>query len=207
LAKARHKRDIDPNRARELAEWRERAGLTQAEASKRLGVLGLNTLSRWETGQRAPDSDDYRRAMALYRAIVSGGHAGNVPRGTHGPPESPRRPLAAILTGQRATEWLAAFHRELRSLGAHGADADRAVGIVTNEANLSLFVQPSESVESGFIETEVLDGMEALAGVVRDRIRGRQSSRDPDDTSPNAPTAPNAPREPFRPRAATGESA
>ena len=41
--------------ANEVINLRNKLGLNQEELSKSLGILGLNTISRWETGLRKPN--------------------------------------------------------------------------------------------------------------------------------------------------------
>lgn len=82
MAKKDHKPDVI---ARELAELREAAGLTQDQAAELLEVAGGNTISRWETGQRQPGATDYRRAIELYQSRIAdrkNDRSATVPRGT-----------------------------------------------------------------------------------------------------------------------------
>lgn len=61
----------------DIRSWRERLGLTQAEAAKRLQVP-LNTLKNWEQGQQRPDK---WRAEGLRKKMVdySGRRSAKVP--------------------------------------------------------------------------------------------------------------------------------
>jgi transcriptional regulator with XRE-family HTH domain len=107
-----HKGDVHA----ELKLWRERAGLTLEQAAVAIGVASYSTVWRWESGERAPGSENYRKAMTIYRRLAEERHAGNVPRGTNG-----REGAQGFATRTKRIEL---FEREMIRLGADDFDAD-----------------------------------------------------------------------------------
>jgi transcriptional regulator with XRE-family HTH domain len=52
-----------------LRRWRERAGLTQAQAAEQIGVI-QSTISFWENERNSVPLDELRRLVALYGVPV-----------------------------------------------------------------------------------------------------------------------------------------
>ena len=52
--------------AARLRELREKANLSQAEAAESIGV-SQNTVSRWETGDRQPNLEQFPKIAEAYR--------------------------------------------------------------------------------------------------------------------------------------------
>lgn len=113
LASKSHKTDVGA----ELAEWRERAGLSQKEAARLLDLGSDNTISRWETGTRAPGALDYKRAMELYRRLSAERHLETVPRGTGAYERATWLPGTLHAVARR-------FELELARLGATNEEVD-----------------------------------------------------------------------------------
>ena len=53
-----------------LKMLRERAGLTQAEAAKKLG-LGVSTIAMWETGRRNPRVPLFAKIAEVYGCEIA----------------------------------------------------------------------------------------------------------------------------------------
>lgn len=124
---------VDAELRERFVAARKRSGLTQSEAAAKLGV-SEGTVSRKERGEQ-PVKERDATAMERLGEIV--------PRGTIsvGEPEyhygEPRRPLADILKGERALEWLLAFRRDMRAFAGPEAE-ERAVELVTSQRVLDL---------------------------------------------------------------------
>lgn len=156
LAETDHKSDIEVGR--ELAEWREMAGLSQDEAAKLLDLASGNTISRWETGLRRPRAGDYKRAMGLYREKCAERQSAGVPRGTV-VSESP--------VGAAAAKKIRDFEIESARAGATDEEIDHIHASLTSQSSRSFYL-------GGKGEEELDHQIEGLRVWLKRRIEARK---------------------------------
>lgn len=160
-----------------LKAARERAGLTQEQAARLLGVTG-RTISRWETeGARDKDSRNAIRTYEEYANELpprldkqSRHHAPSIVAIGDKPYSAGRKELCEVLKGRRTLKWLLDFRDEIHRLGGNIELEDRAIQFVTDERTLRSLLDGVAAEGGGFTEDEALSAMESAAAAMRARL-------------------------------------
>lgn len=166
-----------------LQALREEAGLTQAQLAAEIGKSRV-TVSNWERGETSPDEADAElvatRLGTTVRSLRYGGDEGT----SFAAPEAARRiadalsperasverPLPRVARSHAVRVWQKEFELELVKAGATEDQVAEAMDLVRAPQVFTFFAGGSPK---GLTEQEAIEGMEALATLVRTQYRQR----------------------------------